>query len=159
FTARPDTSVVMDVRTLHLLSSYVLLCLGTTALWLSESRDPLPYPAVTLVCAVAAYVVTDRLRIMQLPHLVSNTLAILILATSVHEFRLGTEHILSSLAHFLVYLQVAKFFREKTSSDFFQLYVLNALQVVLGTLLAPGFAYGAALWVYLALFLLTLILF
>jgi len=71
----------LAVADLHSILTYLLLCLGTTGLWMGESEGVQPYPVVVALCASAAYVFTDRLRLMQLPKFVSNAMGVVILVT------------------------------------------------------------------------------
>lgn len=138
----------MNVRLQHLISTYLLLCLGTTAMWLSEWDRIPPYPIVVALCAIAAYIFTDRLKWMQLPHFVSNCLGLLILFTVFRELWVGSEHSILALGHFLVYLQVVKFFRQKRPGDFLMMYVLSLLQVCIGCIVTPQLAFGVLLFLY-----------
>ena len=120
----------MDLRTLHLVSTYALLCLDTTGLWMGESERTPPYPLVVCLCAVVAYLVTDRRPLIELPTRLSNVLGIAILLTTAYEFMQDVSGTVLALAHFMVYLQVVKFFRSRRRR-FGQLYVLNLLQMAI----------------------------
>lgn len=149
----------MDLRKQHLICTYLLLCLGTTALWLSETNQIAPYPLVVGLCAVAAYFFTDRFRLMELPHIVSNLLAIVIMFTIFRELWVGSQNAMIALGHFLVYLQVVKFFRQKQASDFAMMYINSMLQICIGCIITPQLAFGITLFAYFCLALWTLLLF
>lgn len=149
----------MDLARLHLILTYLLICVGTTAMWIGEPEVVHPYPLVVVVCAIVAYHFTDRRRVVRLSIWVSNSLALLILAAIVLEIRDRSAMVLLALAHFLVYLQIAKCFREKKASDFWQIYVINALQVAIGCVLNHALSFGFLLAVYVLLATVTLTVF
>ncbi|MGL5097912.1 MAG: transglutaminaseTgpA domain-containing protein, partial [Planctomycetia bacterium] len=149
----------MDLRSLHLLSTYALLCLGTTGLWMGEADTASPYPLVVVACAAAAYVFTDKARLVRMPHFVSNTLGVVILSTISFEFFRDAASTVLALAHFLVYLQVVKFFRDKTESDLWLLYVVNVLQIAIACVVNQRLSFGLVLLAYSLLGVVTLFLF
>ncbi|MFO0945960.1 MAG: DUF3488 and transglutaminase-like domain-containing protein [Planctomycetota bacterium] len=148
-----------DLARLHLLLTYLLICVGTTAMWIGEPEAVHPYPLVVITCAIAAYHFTDQRRIVRLSVWVSNSLALLILAAIILEIRDRSAMVLLALAHFLVYLQIAKCFREKKPSDFWQIYVINALQVAIACVLNHSLLFGLMLLSYVLLAMLTLTVF
>ena len=143
----------MSLRTLHLISAYVLWCLGTYALWLGEWEDVFPFPIVVALAAIVAFFVTDRSRRLELSTVLSNTIGVVILGKLVFDLSRGNVEALTALAHFLVYLQVAKFFRVKKTSDFGQLYLVNILLVAIGAILAKQSKFGliVALYFFMAI--------
>lgn len=157
--ANSEIAPAMNLRRQHLICTYLLLCLGTTALWLSESENIGPYPVVVATCAVAAFFFTDKLRLMQLPHFVSNCLGLVILFTIFRELWMGSQHTILALGHFLVYLQVVKFFRRKQPTDFIMMYVLSLLQICIGCIVTPQLIFGVVLFSYIVLGIWTLVLF
>ena len=145
---------------LHLASTYVLLTLGTTGLWLGEpSSRPLPYPLFTAIAAVIAFYFTDRPNGFQLPIIVCNLLAVVILCLVAVEFSYDNVASVVAMAHFLVYLQIVKFFRRKSDQDVWQLYGLNLLQLAIACVLNRQISFGMLLVGYAALGVFVLMLF
>ena len=138
----------MDLKNLHLIGTYLLLCLGTLGLWMGESDTVHPYPVVVVLCSIAAYIFTDRLRVMRLSRFVSDLFGLLIFATVVVEFFRDQSGFLESAGHFLVYLQVVKCFRVKRSSDFWMLYVLSVLQLAIACVVNRNLSFGLLLFSY-----------
>lgn len=138
----------MNLRTLHLVSAYVLWCLGAYALWLGEWEDVFPFPIVVVAAAILAFFLTDRMRKIELSPFLSNMIGIIILIKIVFDLMRKDVEALTALAHFLVYLQVTKFFRVKKSSDFGQLYIVNILLVAIGAILAKQSKFGLIVATY-----------
>lgn len=141
----------MRLRTVHLIAAYVLWCLGTYSLWLGEWEDVPPYPIAIVIAAVLAFFLTDHWKRLELSSWVSNTLGVFILAKMLHDLTRGSQEALTALAHFLCYLQVAKWFREKRRLDFALIYFMNILQVAIGAILAKQSTYGVILGLYFLL--------
>jgi transglutaminase-like putative cysteine protease len=153
-------SALPRVARLHLAATYTLLTLGTAGLWLGEpSASVLPYPLFTLAASILAFVITDRPNGFQLPIVVCNLLAVAILVIVAMEFSYDGVASVLAMAHFLVYLQIVKFFRRKSDQDLWQLYGLNLLQVAIACVLNREMSFGILLFAYAALGVLSLILF
>jgi protein-glutamine gamma-glutamyltransferase len=145
---------------LHLAATYVLLTLGTTGLWLGEpSSRPLPYPLFTAGAALLAFYITDRPNGFQMPIIVCNLLAVVILCLVAVEFSYDNVASVVAMAHFLVYLQIVKFFRRKSDQDVWQLYGLNLLQLAIACVLNRHMSFGVLLVAYAALGVFVLMLF
>lgn len=149
----------MDLVNLHRIATYLLLSTGTFALWMGEPEFTVPYPLVAVICSILAYFLTDRWNILRLPHLLSNGLGIVIILVIYGEFRQTGSSTVLALAHFLVYLQIAKSFREKQPADYWLLYVINVLQVTIGCVVNRNVEFGLLLIAYVLLAICTLILF
>jgi len=148
------------IARLHLAATYVLLTLGTTGLWLGEpSARVLPYPAFTAAAAALAFVVTDRPNGFQLPIIVCNFIGVIVLGMVAAEFSYDGVLSVVAMAHFLVYLQIVKFFRRKSDRDIWQLYGLNLLQLAIACVLNRQMSFGFLLAGYAMLAVLTLMLF
>jgi transglutaminase-like putative cysteine protease len=122
--------------------------LGTYALWLGEWEDVFAYPILVVICAITAFFFTDQWRRIELSSWVSNTLGVIILAKVFADLLSNTQEALTALAHFLCYLQVAKWFREKRAFDFGLIYVMNLLQLAIGAILAKQSSFGMILAIY-----------
>jgi protein-glutamine gamma-glutamyltransferase len=148
------------IARLHLAATYALVTLGTTGLWLGEpSSRVLPYPILTALAAILAFIFTDRPNGFQLPVSVCNLLAVVILGIIAVEFSYDGVASVVAMAHFLVYLQIVKFFRRKSDQDLWQLYGLNLLQLAIACVLNRQMTFGFLLAGYTALGVLTLMLF
>ncbi|QDU59472.1 Protein-glutamine gamma-glutamyltransferase [Planctomycetes bacterium Pan216] len=149
----------MDPRRLHLIVTYLMLCLGTTALWMGEAEYVFPYPILVVVCAIVAYIWVDGKRLTRMSTRLANILGLIIMTLIGVEVVQGVVSAVTALAHFLVYLQVAMFFREKSTDELWRLYGLNLLQVVIGCVLSQSPLFGMLLLAYLLLAVLSLGLF
>lgn len=141
----------MDFRRIHLASAYVLWCLGTYALWLGEWEDVWPYPPAVVLAAILAFFITDTYGRFQLSRTFSNWVGVLILANMFWDLSRNAQEALTALAHFLCYLQVAKWFREKTPFDLTLIYLMNLLQLAIGAILAKQSGFGVILALYFLL--------
>lgn len=121
-------------------------------MWLGEADTAKPYPILVVLSAFVALVVTDGTRWICMPSWFSNALGLVILVKIIWDLSGLPQEALLALAHFLVYLQVAKWFREKRAFDFGLLYVMNILQLSIGAILARN----SFSWVVLAYFLLAI---
>lgn len=74
------------------------------------------------------------------------------------ELRSNT-HLVEALAHFMVFVQVCKFFETKRARDYGQLIVLSVLEVIIAAILSVSVAFVVLLVVYLALGSYTLVLY
>lgn len=165
----------MSLKTLHVASAYVLWCLGTFGLWQGESTDiehlAIPeraaapvvgflegldfliqhYPILVVFFAIVAFFLTDRSGYFRMSSWISNTLGVGILIKIGYDLHGLPREALTALAHFLVYLQVAKWFRVKRPFDFGLLYLMNLLQLAIGAILAKQSSFGLVLALYLLL--------
>lgn len=141
----------MPLKSIHLISAYVLWCLGTYSLWLGEWEDVPPYPILIVILAFLAYFLSDNGPRFQLSPLVSNCLGVVILATMLYDLVGNPQEALTALAHFLCYLQTAKWFRVKIPRDFMLLYLMSILQVAIGAILAKQSAFGIIITIYFLL--------
>jgi hypothetical protein len=141
----------MPLKSIHLISAYLLWCLGTYSLWLGEWEDVPPYPILIVILAFLAYFLSDHGPRFQLSPLVSNCLGIVILAKMLYDLVGNPQEALTALAHFLCYLQVAKWFRVKIPRDFMLLYLMSILQVAIGAILAKQSSFGIIITIYFLL--------
>jgi transglutaminase-like putative cysteine protease len=141
----------MKIAQLHLISAYVLWCLGTYSLWLGEWEDVPPYPILVTFLAVVALFITDLRPRFRLSSVVSNCLGVVIVSKMLYDLIDNPQEALTALAHFLCYLQVAKWFREKIPYDFVLIYLMNILQVAIGAILAKQSAFGLIITSYFLL--------
>jgi transglutaminase-like putative cysteine protease len=138
----------MAIARLHLISAYLLWCLGTYALWLGEWEDVPPYPILIVLLAILAFALSDHGPRWQLSSLVSNCLGVVILSKMLYDLVDNPQEALTALAHFLCYLQSAKWFRVKIPRDYLLLYLMNILQVAIGAILAKQSSFGLIITIY-----------
>jgi transglutaminase-like putative cysteine protease len=141
----------MPLKSIHLISAYVLWCLGTYSLWLGEWEDVPPYPILVVILAFLAFFLSDHGPRFHLSPLISNCLGIVILAKMLYDLVDNPQEALTALAHFLCYLQTAKWFRVKIPRDFMLLYLMSILQVAIGAILAKQSSFGIIITIYFLL--------
>ena len=105
--------------------------------------------AISVVGAILAFVVVDRLKWFELSGWIANFVLIGILFLSMRDFIGGnsTEKLIS-VANLLAYLQVALAFQKKTPRLCWQLLVLSILQIVVAAIFNLNFEY----WLYFVLY-------
>ena len=125
-----------------------LVSLGTMLLGMGQRS--LTLPLVTILAAVVSIYVTDLHGWIRLNRPVANLAALLAVVFSVSNFfHVSSEDQLLAVANLLVYLQVVLLFQRKTGRMYWQLLVLNVLQVVVGAALDLDMLFGVLLVVYL----------
>lgn len=133
--------------------------LGTLLLGLSERN--LLFPLAATLVIPAALVLVDWLKIVRLPGAGANFAALLALAFCALETfqRWGEESQLLAVANLMIYLQFILVFQEKNEGRYWLLVLISALQVAVASALSLEMYFGGLLLIYLAVALLTLILF
>jgi len=111
--------------------------------------------AVAVVGAIAFFMV-DRARLWTLPRRAANVLAIASMGVLYFEYRLDEAQRIPALAHWLVYLQLIKYFLPKTAEDDWFLFLLGLMQVLIGSVVNQSDQVGAwlFLWAMLAIWVL-----
>jgi transglutaminase-like putative cysteine protease len=139
-------------------SFYLMLFVATMSLSgdTPEGRFAKLLSLVVGVAAVVAFFTVDRARRWALSRRLANVLAVATLAAIYFEFRLDDTQRLAPLAHWLVYLQLIKFFLPKTVEDDWLLFVLGLMQVLIGSVINQNDEVGGwlFLWAMLAIFVL-----
>lgn len=137
----------------------VLSWLGTLLLGLSERNVVLPLVATGLI--PVGLVLVDWLRVVRLPSFGANLAALLALLFCGIETwqRWGDESQLLAVANLMIYLQFILVFQEKNQARYWLLLLISALQVAVASALSLEMYFGGLLLVYLAIALVTLILF
>ena len=108
------------------------------------------------VAGVVAFFTVDRRHRWSLPRPLANVLAIVTLVVLYFEFRLDETQLISALGHWLVYLQLIKYFLPKTAEDDWFLFLLGLMQVLIGSVVNQSDGIGAwlFLWAMLAVWVL-----
>lgn len=138
----------MDIDRLLQITFATLVSLGTMLLGMGQRSLTLPLVAI-LAAGISIYV-TDLRGWVRLNRPVANIAALLAVVFSVSNFfHVSSEDQLLAVANLLVYLQVVLMFQKKTGRMYWQLLVLNVLQVVVGAALDLDILFGLLLVVYL----------
>jgi protein-glutamine gamma-glutamyltransferase len=138
----------MDIDRLLQITFATLVSLGTMLLGMGQRS--LTLPLVAILAAAASIYVTDLRGWIRLNRPVANLAALLAVVFSVSNFfYVSSEDQLLAVANLLVYLQVVLMFQKKTGRMYWQLLVLNVLQVVVGAALDLDMLFGLLLVVYL----------
>jgi hypothetical protein len=113
-------------------------------------------PILVAVAGVAAFFTVDLHRKWALPRHAANALAVASLAALYVENQLEDPSdptlMIISLGHWLIYLQVIKYFLPKRANDDWFLFLLGLMQVLIGAVVNPSDSVGAWLfaWAMLA---------
>lgn len=138
----------MEIDWLLQITFATLVSLGT--LLLGMGQRSLTLPMVAILAATVSIYVTDLHGWIRLNKLVANLAAMLAVVLSVSDFfHVSSEEQLLAVANLLVYLQVVLMFQKKTGRMYWQLMMLNVLQVVVGAALDLDMLFGVLLVVYL----------
>ena len=108
------------------------------------------------VGGIAAFFTVDRHRRWALPRQLANALAVATLACLYFEYKLDDTQMIQSLGHWLVYLQLIKYFLPKTAEDDWFLFLLGLMQVLIGSVVNQSDQVGTwlFLWAMLAVWVL-----
>ncbi len=98
----------------------------------------------------------DRKQVLLLPRQLANILAVGTLGVLYFEYRLDETQRIPALAHWLVYLQLIKYFLPKTAEDDWFLFLLGLMQVLIGSVVNQSDQVGTwlFLWAMLAVWVL-----
>ena len=116
-------------------SFYLMLFVATMALS-GDSPEGQFAKLLAVVVAVAgavAFYAVDRKQMLMLPRQLANILAMGTLGVLYFEYRLDETQRIPALAHWLVYLQLIKYFLPKTAEDDWFLFLLGLMQVLIGS--------------------------
>ncbi len=148
----------MNSYLVYRASLYLMLVVSTLAL---SGDNPEGQYAKVLGMAVAvagaiAFFTVDRRQQWALPRQLANVLAIGTLVVLYFEYRRDESQRIAALAHWLVYLQLIKYFLPKTAEDDWFLFLLGLIQVLIGSVINQSDEVGAwmFLWALLAVWVL-----
>jgi hypothetical protein len=139
-------------------SCYLMLFVATMALS-GDSPEGQFAKLLAVVVAIAgavAFYAVDRKQLLVLPRQVANVLAIATLGVLYFEHRIDETQRIPALAHWLVYLQLIKYFLPKTAEDDWFLFLLGLIQVLIGSVVNQSDQVGTwlFLWAMLAIWVL-----
>ena len=103
-----------------------------------------------------AFCAVDRNQKLMLPRQLANFLAVGTLGVLYFEYRFDETQRIPALAHWLVYLQLIKYFLRKNAEDDWFLFLLGLMQVLIGSVVNQSDQVGAwlFLWAMLAVWVL-----
>lgn len=138
----------MRFERLYRASMYFMLFQATLLLSLDIARDnrlAMLYPVAVAVGGVVAFLSVDRSRGFALPRDLANFLGIVSFGVALIEYSRDTAYQLLALGHFLVYLQLIKYFLQKTVEDDWYLFLLGLVEVVIGVYMSQSDEVGMLL--------------
>ncbi len=148
----------MNSYLVYRASFYVMLFIATASLSSDGREGPLG-AAYTLAVAAAgliAFFTVDRRQQWALPRQVANAMAVATLAILYFDYKLDETNLIQALGHWLVYLQLIKYFLPKTAEDDWFLFVLGLMQVLIGSVTNQSDQVGTllCLWAMMAVWVL-----
>ncbi|MFI5456888.1 MAG: DUF3488 and DUF4129 domain-containing transglutaminase family protein [Isosphaerales bacterium] len=150
----------MNSYLVYRASFYLMLFVATMALSGDnpEGQFAKVLSLVVAVAGIAAFLTVDRPGQWALSRRTANVLAVGTLGLLYLENRLDETQRIPALAHWLVYLQLIKFFLPKTAEDDWFLFLLGLMQVLIGSVINQSDEVGAwlFLWAMLAVWVLGL---
>ena len=148
----------MNSYLVYRASFYLMLFVATMALSgdSPEGQFAKLLSLIVAVAAVVAFLTVDRPGKWALSRRMANVLAVGTLGLLYFEYRLDDTQRIPALAHWLVYLQLIKFFLPKTAEDDWFLFLLGLMQVLIGSVINQSDEVGAwlFLWAMLAVWVL-----
>ena len=140
----------MNSYLVYRASFYVMLSVATMSL---SGDSPEGHFArllgmVATVAGAVAFYTVDRKQILVLPQQLANVLSVGTLAVLYLEYRFDETQRIPALAHWLVYLQLIKYFLPKTAEDDWWLFLLGLTQVLIGSVVNQSDQVGAWLFVW-----------
>ncbi|MEQ1905287.1 MAG: transglutaminaseTgpA domain-containing protein [Pirellulaceae bacterium] len=140
--------------------TYLLMVILSAAL-LGLGQGNLALSVTAIGLAILAWILVDLLKLFSLPRWVANVLSIAVLLYSMRRF-FGTEagSQLIAVANLLIYLQSLLLLQSKTPRQYWQLIILNLLQLVVASVFSIQLEGGVLFMLYMVvaaffLFLLT----
>ncbi len=140
----------MNSYLVYRASFYLMLFVATMALS-GDNPEGQFAKVLGLVVAVAgavAFYTVDRKQKPGLPRGLADILAVGTLGVLYFEYRLDDAQRIPALAHWLVYLQLIKYFLPKTSEDDWFLFLLGLMQVLIGSVVNQSDQVGSWLFVW-----------
>jgi protein-glutamine gamma-glutamyltransferase len=137
---------------------YVMLVVASMALIgdTAEGQFAKLYTTAVTIGGIVAFFAVDLHRKWALPRQVANLLAVGMLGLLYFEYKVDETQLLQALGHWLVYLQLVKYFLPKTAEDDWFLFLLGLMQVLIGSVVNQSDQVGTwlFLWAMLAVWVL-----
>ena len=123
-----------------------------SSLLMGFSQNNWQLASISTIGALVAWFVVDWLKWFQMPRWIANVLSVGALVVTMKDFFNRDSSLqLLSVANLLVYLQTILMFQEKHPRQYWQLSVLNLLQVVVATIFSLQFEGGFLFLCYMVL--------
>jgi hypothetical protein len=139
-------------------SFYLMLVVASMALVgeTSEGQFAKLYTTAVAVGGIVAFFTVDLHRRWALPRQLANAFAVGTLGLLYIEYKVDETQMLQALGHWLVYLQLVKYFLPKTAEDDWFLFLLGLMQVLIGSVVNQSDHVGTwlFLWAMLAVWVL-----
>jgi transglutaminase-like putative cysteine protease len=140
-------------------SFYLLMVVATIALTNEAGDAPSAklYPIAVAAAGALAFFTVDRVPRWGLPRQLANLAAFATMGVLYFEYKLDDSQMIRSLGHWLIYLQLIKFFLPKTAVDDWFLIALALMQVLIGAVIGQSDQIGTWLliWGMLAIWVLS----
>ena len=130
----------MNSILIYRASFYVMLTVATTILCgdATDSRLDWFLPVGVAAAGVVAFFTVDQTRRWGLPRDLANILAVGTLGLLYLEYKSDDTQMIRCLGHWMVYLQLIKYFLPKTAEDDWFLFLLGLTQVLIGSVINHG---------------------
>lgn len=149
----------MNSYLVYRASFYLLMVVATITLTNEAGDSPSAklYPLAVACAAAFAFFTVDRVPRWGLPRQLANLLALGTMGLLYFEYKTDDSQMIRSLGHWLVYLQLIKFFLPKTAVDDWFLIALALMQVLIGAVIGQSDQIGTWLlvWGMLAIWVLS----
>ncbi len=139
-------------------SFYLMLVVASLALVgdSAEGQFAKLYTMAVAVCGIAAFFTVDLHRRWALPRPLANVAGCRDPGLVYLEYKVDETQMIQSLGHWLIYLQLVKYFLPKTAEDDWFLFLLGLMQVLIGSVINQSDQVGTwlFLWAMLAVWVL-----
>jgi protein-glutamine gamma-glutamyltransferase len=148
----------MNSYLVYRASFYLMLVVASLALVgdSAEGQFAKLFTMAVTVCGIAAFFTVDLHRRWALPRPLATALAVATLGLLYLEYKVDDTQMIQSLGHWLIYLQLVKYFLPKTAEDDWFLFLLGLMQVLIGSVVNQSDQVGTwlFLWAMLAVWVL-----
>jgi hypothetical protein len=129
---------------------YLMLVVASMALVgdSSEGQFAKLYTTAVTIGGIVAFFTVDLHRKWALPRQLANALAVGTLGLLYFEYKVDDAQMLQALGHWLVYLQLVKYFLPKTAEDDWFLFLLGLMQVLIGSVVNQSDHVGTWLFIW-----------
>ncbi len=134
-------------------SFYLMMTVATTALSADSTDDRGGWllPPVVAAAGVLAFLTVDRKPSWALPQGLAKVLAVGTLGLLYLEYSMDETQAIRCLGHWLISLQLIKYFLPKTAEDDWALFLVGLMQVLIGAVINVGDQVGIWLFVWAVL--------
>ncbi|MDR3618932.1 MAG: DUF3488 and transglutaminase-like domain-containing protein [Paludisphaera borealis] len=149
----------MNSYLVYRASFYLMLTIATTALCADTNTDDRGgwlLPPLVAAAGLLAFFTVDRKPVWSLPRGLANFLGACTLGLLYVEYKLDDTQFVRYLGHWLIALQLVKYFLPKSAEDDWFLFLVGLMQVLIGAVINVGDQVGfwLFLWAMLAVWVL-----